>query len=148
MGEFGNYLAATRFSRVLRGAVDAEVTLLEAEPILPWLGEAGAEIRTISLESPDATARTRRYMALMARLQERFPAGFETAPSPSRSPIWPRSPRICAPPPRTWWSARRASWRGCAWPRYGWRGCPPGWSATSPTPGSCGCRCTAVRIPT
>ncbi|MFE9681813.1 Moenomycin biosynthesis protein MoeGT1 [Streptomyces sp. NPDC002701] len=83
-GEFGNYLAATRFSRVLRDAVDAEVTLLEAEPILPWLGEAGAEIRTISLESPDATVRTRRYMALMARLQERFPAGFEIDPSPEQ----------------------------------------------------------------
>jgi len=83
-GEFGNYLAATRFSRVLRGAVDAEVTLLEAEPILHWLGEAGAEIRTISLESPDATVRTRRYMALMARLQERFPTGFETDPTPEQ----------------------------------------------------------------
>ncbi|MET7571739.1 Moenomycin biosynthesis protein MoeGT1 [Streptomyces sp. NPDC005492] len=83
-GEFGNYLAATRFSRVLRGAVDAEVTLLEAEPILPWLGEAGAEIRTISLESPDATERTRRYMGLMARLQERFPTGFETDPTPEQ----------------------------------------------------------------
>ncbi|MFE7278033.1 Moenomycin biosynthesis protein MoeGT1 [Streptomyces sp. NPDC057623] len=80
-GEFGNYLAATRFSRVLRGAVDADVTLLEAEPILPWLGEAGAEIRTISLESPDATVRTERYMGLMGRLQERFPAGFEVAPT-------------------------------------------------------------------
>ncbi|MFF8576579.1 Moenomycin biosynthesis protein MoeGT1 [Streptomyces sp. NPDC015408] len=81
-GEFGNYLAATRFSRVLRGSVDADVTLLEAEPILPWLGEAGAEIRTISLESPDATVRTERYMGLMTRLQERFPAGFEIGPTP------------------------------------------------------------------
>ncbi|XVV37592.1 hypothetical protein ACQPXT_29680 [Streptomyces sp. CA-100214] len=81
-GEFGNYLAATRFSRVLRGSVDADVTLLEAEPILPWLGEAGAEIRTISLESPDATVRTERYMGLMTRLQERFPAGFEVGPTP------------------------------------------------------------------
>ncbi|MGA5421546.1 Moenomycin biosynthesis protein MoeGT1 [Streptomyces lavendulocolor] len=79
-GEFGNYLAATSFSRVLRGAVDAEVTLLEAEPIVPWLGEAGAEIRAISLGSPDAATRTERYMALMSRLQERFPAGFEVDP--------------------------------------------------------------------
>ncbi|OLZ73457.1 Moenomycin biosynthesis protein MoeGT1 [Streptomyces sp. IMTB 2501] len=83
-GEFGNYLAATRFSRVLRGEVDADVTLLEAEPILPWLGEAGAEIRAISLTSPDAATRTRRYMALMARLQERFPSGFEADPTPAQ----------------------------------------------------------------
>ncbi|MYR62026.1 Moenomycin biosynthesis protein MoeGT1, partial [Streptomyces sp. SID625] len=61
-GEFGNYLAATRFSRALRTAVEAETVLLEAEPILPWLGEAGAEIRTISLTSPDAATRTERYM--------------------------------------------------------------------------------------
>ncbi|MCD7443021.1 Moenomycin biosynthesis protein MoeGT1 [Streptomyces lincolnensis] len=84
-GEFGNYLAATRFSRVLRGAVDADVALLEAEPILPWLGEAGAEIRTISLESPTAAVRTERYMGLMARLQERFPTDFETDPAPAQS---------------------------------------------------------------
>ncbi|WP_445525405.1 Moenomycin biosynthesis protein MoeGT1 [Streptomyces cyslabdanicus] len=83
-GEFGNYLAATRFSRVLGGVVDAEVTLLEAEPILPWIGEAGAEIRAISLESPDATVRSERYMALMARLQERFPEGFEAHPTPAQ----------------------------------------------------------------
>ncbi|MET9296214.1 Moenomycin biosynthesis protein MoeGT1 [Streptomyces sp. NPDC003077] len=83
-GEFGNYLAATRFSRVLRGGVDAEVTLLEAEPILPWLGEAGAEIREISLNSPDAATRTRHYMALMDRLQKRFPADFEADPTPTQ----------------------------------------------------------------
>ncbi|MFF1486018.1 Moenomycin biosynthesis protein MoeGT1 [Streptomyces sp. NPDC058319] len=83
-GEFGNYLAATRFSRALRTAVEAETVLLEAEPILPWLGEAGAEIRTISLTSPDAATRTERYMGLMGRLQERFPAGFEAAPTPAQ----------------------------------------------------------------
>ena len=80
-GEFGNYLAATRFSRALRSVIDAEVTLLEAEPILPWIGEAGAEIRTISLESPDAVVRNQRYMALMDRLQARFPEGFEADPT-------------------------------------------------------------------
>ncbi|MER5358444.1 Moenomycin biosynthesis protein MoeGT1 [Streptomyces sp. NPDC002785] len=84
-GEFGNYLAATSFSRVLRTAVDAEVTLLEAEPILPWLGDAGQRIRTISLESPDAATRTRRYMQLMSQLQDRFPAGFETDPTPAQT---------------------------------------------------------------
>jgi glycosyltransferase involved in cell wall biosynthesis len=83
-GEFGNYLAATRFSRALRSVIDAEVTLLEAEPILPWIGEAGAEIRTISLESPDAVVRNQRYMALMDRLQARFPEGFEADPTPAQ----------------------------------------------------------------
>ncbi|MER5838816.1 glycosyltransferase family protein [Streptomyces prasinus] len=83
-GEFGNYLAATRFSRALRSVIDAEVTLLEAEPILPWIGEAGAEIRTISLESPDAVVRNQRYMALMDRLQARFPEGFEVDPTPAQ----------------------------------------------------------------
>ncbi|GAB3110374.1 hypothetical protein GCM10027160_10510 [Streptomyces calidiresistens] len=83
-GEFGNYLAATRFSRVLRSVVDAEVTLMEVEPILPWVGEVGGEIRSISLDSPDATVRNRRYMALMDRLRERFPEGFENNPTPAQ----------------------------------------------------------------
>ncbi|MDX3852341.1 Moenomycin biosynthesis protein MoeGT1 [Streptomyces sp. AK02-01A] len=84
-GEFGNFLAATRFSRALRGALDVEVTLLEAETFLPWLGDIGAQIRTISLESPDTATRTERYLALMSRLQQRFPKGFETDPGPEHA---------------------------------------------------------------
>lgn len=83
-GEFGNYLAATRLSRVVSGELDADVTLLEAEPILPWLGEVGAEIREITVTSADATERTRRYLALMGRLAARFPRGFEVDEAASR----------------------------------------------------------------
>jgi hypothetical protein len=82
-GEFGNVLAATRFARALRDATDAEVTLVEAESILPWLGDIGAEIRAITLASPDADTRSRRYLGLMDRLARRFPRGFEVDPDPS-----------------------------------------------------------------
>lgn len=84
-GEFGNYLAATSFSRVLRRVTDAEVTLLEAESLLPWLGDIGARIKAISLQSPDAATRTERYLALMRRLQRRFPPGFEADPAPEQA---------------------------------------------------------------
>ncbi|GLF92730.1 glycosyltransferase family protein [Streptomyces yaizuensis] len=83
-GKFGNYLAATSFSRVVRERVGAEVELREAEPLVPLLGEAGAEIRTISEQSPDLATRTVRYRALMQRLQERFPQGFEADPGPEQ----------------------------------------------------------------
>lgn len=79
-GEFGNYLAATRLTGVLRDQLDAEVTLQEAEPILPWLGTIGADIRDITLTSPDAATRTRRYLARMSQLERRYPPDFEADP--------------------------------------------------------------------
>ncbi|EFG04766.1 hypothetical protein [Streptomyces clavuligerus] len=86
-GKFGNYLAATSFSRVLRERVAAEVALGEAEPLVPLLGEAGAEIRVISEESPDLATRNARYRGLMERLQERFPQGFEEDPTPAQAAV-------------------------------------------------------------
>ncbi|MER6910214.1 Moenomycin biosynthesis protein MoeGT1 [Streptomyces sp. NPDC000594] len=84
-GKFGNYLAATSFSRVLRERLTAEIVLGEAEPLVPLLGEAGAEIRVISEESPDLATRNTRYLELMGRLQERFPQGFEADPTPAQA---------------------------------------------------------------
>lgn len=81
-GEFGNYLAATRFAQVLRDHLDAEVSLWEAETFLPWVGDIGARIRETTLTSPDAATRTRRYLALMDELAAAWPRDVETAPSP------------------------------------------------------------------
>ncbi|MFE7120923.1 Moenomycin biosynthesis protein MoeGT1, partial [Streptomyces sp. NPDC057654] len=89
-GEFGNYLAATRFTTVLRERLpDAEVTLLTAESLLPWVGDVGARIREITLQSPDTATRTRRYQALMAELAAEWPAGCEAgaAPPPGARPL-------------------------------------------------------------
>src|SRR5262245_44335227 len=85
-GEFGNYLAATRLARVLADRVDAEVTLLEAERILPWLGEVGAQIRDITVTSPDAATRTDRYLAMTERLVARFPRDAEAGPGAGDRP--------------------------------------------------------------
>lgn len=84
-GEFGNYLAASRFTNVLRDHIDARVTLYEAESMLPWVGEVGGRIRTITLTSPDTATRTERYLALMAELAVRWPAGFEAGTLPTAS---------------------------------------------------------------
>ncbi|MEV0264675.1 glycosyltransferase [Streptomyces sp. NPDC050617] len=82
-GEFGNYLAATRFTAVLRDQLPgAEVTLLTAESLLPWVGDVGARIRDITLQSPDTATRTRRYQALMAELAAEWPAGCEAGAAP------------------------------------------------------------------
>jgi hypothetical protein len=79
-GEFGNFLAATRFTRAVRERfADAEVTTYEAEPMVPWLGEVGRQIRTITLDSPDTATRTGRYLRLMDDIARRYPAGFEVA---------------------------------------------------------------------
>jgi hypothetical protein len=77
-GQFGNYLAATRLAHVLRDSLpEADVDLREAESFLPSLASIGAQIRDLTLESPDATTRSRRYLHLMETLKQRFPQGFE-----------------------------------------------------------------------
>ncbi|MFI9202959.1 Moenomycin biosynthesis protein MoeGT1 [Streptomyces sp. NPDC053048] len=79
-GEFGNYLAATRFARVLEEHLDAEVSLWEAESMLPWVGDIGARIRDITLTSPTPATRTERYLALMDELAKDWPRDVEVAP--------------------------------------------------------------------
>lgn len=77
-GELGNFLAASRFAGVVRQQLpEAEVTLVEVEPLLPWVGEIGAQIRAITLGNHDSATRTRRYLELMARLSTQWPQGFE-----------------------------------------------------------------------
>ncbi|MFC5144780.1 Moenomycin biosynthesis protein MoeGT1 [Streptomyces aureoversilis] len=80
-GEFGNYLAATRFARVLQEHLDAEVSLWEAESMLPWVGDIGARIRDITLTSSDTGTRTERYLALMSELATAWPRDFEIVPT-------------------------------------------------------------------
>ncbi|WP_051807698.1 hypothetical protein [Actinoplanes subtropicus] len=80
-GQFGNFLAATRLAGVLRERLPGrEVDVWEAEPLLPFMGEYGARIAEISTGSPDARTRTTRYLALMAEIDQAYPAGFETDP--------------------------------------------------------------------
>lgn len=77
-GEFGNILAATRLARVIEAQhPDCVVELYEAEEFFPRFEEIGAEIRALTVESPDAATRARRYLALMSRLAAEFPQGFE-----------------------------------------------------------------------
>lgn len=77
-GQFGNYLAATRLAHVLRDSMpETDVDLREAESFLPSLASIGAQIRDLTLESPDAAERSRRYLQLMEALKQRFPQGFE-----------------------------------------------------------------------
>lgn len=77
-GQFGNYLAATRLAHVVRASVpEVEVELREAESFLPSLASVGAQIRTLTLESPDALTRSERYLQLMDTLKKHYPEGFE-----------------------------------------------------------------------
>lgn len=87
-GQFGNFLAATRLAGVLRERLPGHrIDVWEAEATLPWIGDYGARIADITAGSPDTATRSRRYLELMAEIEQAHPAGFETS---SRSPVQAR----------------------------------------------------------
>jgi hypothetical protein len=84
-GEFGNFLAAQRLAKVLApGLPGVRLEVGTAEEFFPRLGAAGVEIREITVGSPTPQVRTRRYMAMVERLEAHYPPGFEaSAASPA-----------------------------------------------------------------
>lgn len=80
-GEFGNRLAAERIRAVLiRQLPSVEISVWDAEDLVPKLEDAGREIRKITLGTRTVAQRSSRYMALMRRLARDFPPGFELRP--------------------------------------------------------------------
>lgn len=80
-GEAGNWLSAQSLAATIASrAPGANVTVRAADELIPAFADVGRAIKAATLDSGGPRERYDRYAAVLHRLGERFPAGFENRP--------------------------------------------------------------------